>query len=262
MLSKNRIAFLRSLQQKKLRRETGLFLAEGTKTVLELMQSDLHCSALYATPEWIAAQTIDLERFSDSIEHVDHAVLERISALNSAAEVLAVFKIPQYAFSFSQSLSDYTLLLDGIRDPGNLGTLIRLADWFGIKQVVCSQDSAEIWNPKTVQATMGSLARIRCFEMDLIQLITDIQEQAKQHNHISIPVYGAFLNGNSIYKTAFSSTGIVIIGNESTGIRDEMTKSITHRITIPCYATQLGAESLNAGVAAGIICAEIRRQLN
>jgi RNA methyltransferase, TrmH family len=255
MISKNRIAFLRSLQQKKTRREQGLFVAEGTKNVLELLHSPLHCNYIVATTDWWKGRRLSRTIIADA-DTADEKEMERISALSTAPDVLAVFRIPEQTLTAENLLHGYTLVADGIRDPGNLGTLIRIADWFGISRVLCSADTAEVWNPKTVQATMGSLARVQTAEVNLPELLAEV----KVRSNGQLPVYGAFLSGTSVYETSFSSNGIIIIGSESHGISDAVKELVSQHITIPSFSTGKGAESLNAGVAAGIICAEMRRQ--
>jgi TrmH family RNA methyltransferase len=255
MISKNRIAFLRSLQQKKNRRELNLFTAEGTKTVLELLNSGLVAELVVAAPEWLQQNSAIVKK-AQTTEEADAKDLERISSLSTAPDVLAVFRIPEQTLKAADAVSGYTLAADGIRDPGNLGTLIRIADWFGIKRVLCSTDTAEIWNPKTVQASMGSLARVQTAEVNLPELLGEI----KSLSNNQLPVFGAFLSGTSVYETSFTQNGIIIIGSESHGISDAVKELVSHQITIPSFSTGKGAESLNAGVAAGIICAEMRRQ--
>ncbi|MCA6364391.1 MAG: RNA methyltransferase [Bacteroidetes bacterium] len=255
MISKNRIAFLRALQQKKTRREQGLFVAEGTKTVLELLHAALPCRYVAATQNWWHTHQLPPACKADT-DTADEKDMARISSLSTAPDVLAVFEIPAAAIAPADVLGGYTLAADGIRDPGNLGTLIRIADWFGIERVLCSGDTAEVWNPKTVQATMGSLARVQTAEVDLPAFLA---ETASLSNN-TLPVYGTFLQGQSVYSTGFAPNGIIIIGSESHGISDAVKNMVSHHITIPSFSSGQGAESLNAGVAAGIICAEMRRQ--
>lgn len=255
MISKNRIAFLRSLQQKKNRRELNLFTAEGTKTVLELLNSGLTAELVVAAPEWLEQNSAIVKK-AQTTEEADAKDLERISSLSTAPDVLAVFQIPEQTLKAPDILNGCTLAADGIRDPGNLGTLIRIADWFGIERVLCSTDTAEVWNPKTVQASMGSLARVQTAEVNLPELLSEI----KSTSNGQLPVYGAFLSGTSVYETSFTQNGIIIIGSESHGISDAVKEMVSHQITIPSFSKGRGAESLNAGVAAGIICAEMRRQ--
>jgi RNA methyltransferase, TrmH family len=255
MISKNRIAFLRALQQKKNRREQGLFVAEGTKTVLELLHASLPCRYVVATQNWLNNHPFP-QNSKPETDTATESDMARISSLSTAPDVLAVFEIPSASIAPPDVLSGYTLAADGIRDPGNLGTLIRIADWFGISRVLCSADTAEVWNPKTVQATMGSLARVQTAEVDLPAFLA---ETARLSNN-TLPVYGTFLQGQSVYGTGFAPNGIIIIGSESHGISEAVKNVVSHHITIPSFSSGQGAESLNAGVAAGIICAEMRRQ--
>lgn len=251
MLSKSRISHIRSLHQKKNRQESQTFIAEGSKLILELLGSGFIVESVYATVNW-------LQRFGDKTISAGETVtvseqeLEKISALSTAPEVLALVKIPDYKADFEKMANGFSLVLDGIRDPGNLGTIIRIADWFGIEDIVCSPDSAEVWNPKVVQASMGSIIRVRIHEENLESYFSALPKD--------LPVYGTFLNGNNIYQTSFGKKGVLVIGNESNGIRPETEKFISHKITIPSFAVNgNGAESLNAAVATAIACSEIRR---
>jgi TrmH family RNA methyltransferase len=255
MLSKNQIKFVNSLQQKKFRKEHGLFIAEGMKIVPELLRSGLQVKQIYATAEFLRSATIN-----EAIEciEVKAAELERISALSTPNEAIAVCEIPVYDLNPILLKDKLTLVLDDIKDPGNLGTIIRIADWFGIENVICSKDTADVFNPKVVQATMGSIARIQVHYIDIADFI---KEQAKELN---LPVYGALLDGKNIYTEKLSPAGLIVIGNESRGISDKIQVLITHRISIPSFSHYKSgsgeAESLNAAIATSIICSEFRRR--
>lgn len=251
MLSKARISVIRSLQQKKNRQESQAFIAEGSKLVLELLASSFNVEAVYATVDWLQRYGGKTGSAGESVA-VTAEELGRISALSTASDVLAVVKIPARQNQLSGLNNRFVLALDGIRDPGNMGTIIRIADWFGIEDIICSPDSAEIWNPKVVQASMGSIIRVNVHEQELASFFSSLPKD--------VPVYGAFLNGSDIYKTRFAPGGVLVIGNESSGIRPETEKFITEKITIPSFALNgSGAESLNAAVATAIVCSEIRR---
>ncbi|HEX4372243.1 MAG TPA: RNA methyltransferase [Puia sp.] len=241
MLVKSQVKYIQSLGQKKFRDEDGSFIAEGVKIINELLfASNTFLTGLFATENWIENNKAILKDLSpDKVNPVKESELGRISFLQTPNEVLGIFKKP--VFKSAGIEKTITLLLDEIQDPGNLGTIIRTADWFNIKKIFCSKDSADVFNPKVVQSTMGSIARVEVMHADL-QTILD--------NNSGMPVYAATLNGENIFETKKISKGFILIGNESKGIKSELLKSSVHQITIP----KLGnAESLNAAVAAGIV---------
>jgi TrmH family RNA methyltransferase len=249
MLVKSQVKYIQSLGQKKFRDQEGVFVAEGPKLVGELLNGpNLRPVSVYATKDWLedVGNSPCLRSLpASSIIELSKEELERIAAQATPNQVLAVFAKPQFPpSSFEGSVS---LLLDGIQDPGNLGTIIRIADWFGIAQVVCSRDCADVYNPKTVQSTMGSIGRVPVIVEDLEKLIGE---------HPGLPVYAAVLQGESIYKTAPVDKGMIVIGNESRGIRPELLACIRHPVTIPRIGE---AESLNAAVATGIILSHLVR---
>ena len=250
MLSKNDIKNIKSLEHKKFRTEKGLFIAEGHKTVLELT-GKFSCTLLAATQDWLDChRNIPAER----IESVTTDELKRVSLLQSPQDVLAVFRIPKSEIKMSDTAqNNLVLALDDVQDPGNLGTIIRLADWFGIKDVFCSKGTADIYNPKAVQATMGALARVRVHYTDLKQSIKELPE--------SVPVYGTFLDGEIIYDTKLSANGVIIMGNEGNGITPEIKQSVTHKLYIPNWPKGAPtSESLNVAIATAIVCSEFRRR--
>jgi RNA methyltransferase, TrmH family len=256
MLSKARIAEIRSLQQKKFRNIEKRFVAEGSKLVLELLDSYFEVDYVVASPEWLANNN---KHIPEGIERLQasHSDLERISGLTSAPEAIAVFQIPEYDFDVAEIVKKWSIVLDDIRDPGNMGTIIRIADWFGIDSIICSPESAEVWNPKVVQATMGSIKRVRIFEKNLTEFFEWVGKEKE------VPIYGTFLQGDSLNETSFGKSGILVIGNESHGISPAVEAYISQKITIPAFAhssaKQGKAESLNAAVATAIIAAAIRR---
>ncbi len=250
MLSKNDIKNIKSLEHKKFRTEKGLFIAEGHKTVLELT-GKFSCTLLAATQDWLDChRNIPAER----IESVTTDELKRASLLQSPQDVLAVFRIPKSEIKMSDTAqNNLVLALDDVQDPGNLGTIIRLADWFGIKDVFCSKGTADIYNPKAVQATMGALTRVRVHYTDLKQSIKELPE--------SVPVYGTFLDGEIIYDTKLSANGVIIMGNEGNGITPEIKQSATHKLYIPNWPKGAPtSESLNVAIATAIVCSEFRRR--
>lgn len=242
MLVKSQVKYIQSLSQKKLRDAEGVFVAEGPKIVGELLSSPLTAvRSLFALQEWV-----DANAGHPAIPYttlVTGGELERISSLATPNQVLGIFQQPAHATE-PDLRNKISLMLDTIQDPGNLGTIIRCADWFGIEHVICSRDSADIFNQKIVQSTMGSIVRVRVLYEDLVPFIS----------HHAIPVYAAALTGTDIRRLPPVKEGIILIGNESRGIHESLLAEAQHRITIPRKGE---AESLNAAVAAGIILAHV-----
>ncbi|WP_412465629.1 TrmH family RNA methyltransferase [Pedobacter sp. KLB.chiD] len=248
MLSKSQISFIKSLHQKKYRKEHGLFIVEGIKSIQEFFQSSYQIHTIFYNSE----QYHLLPKLPANINlfEVKNVELDKISTLQTPQGFLALVHIPKNnTFVPKELKNQFTLVLDGVQDPGNMGTIIRTADWFGFKNIICSADCVEIYNPKTVQATMGSLARINVYETDLPAFL--------ERN--TIPVFGALLDGESIYKTQWGTEGMVVLGNEGKGISAEVIKKINHPVTIPRVGK---AESLNVAVSAAIFCAELVRVRN
>jgi TrmH family RNA methyltransferase len=243
MISKNEIKFLRSLHQNKYRRRLGLFLAEGSINVLDYLQGPLQVEKLFAGQDWLEANKHQLSRVD--WHEVSRKEMEKITALKNPSEVLAVVKKPEYLLPEISSLDGYVLAMDGLRDPGNLGTIIRTADWFGIQDIVCSPETVDAFNPKVVQATMGSLARVRVHYTDLAAYF--------ETKPSGLNVFGAVLDGDDIRKAAKPGKGILLIGSEAHGISETLYPFINHRIRIPSAETS-GAESLNAAVATALVC--------
>lgn len=255
MLSKNQIKYINALKLKKQRAELQLFVAEGAKIVPELMHSEINVKQVYATADFIARHTFAKEM--ECVE-VKASELERISSLTTPNEVLAVCEIPHYELSVDTLKNKLTLVLDDIKDPGNMGTIIRIADWFGMEQIICSNESADIYNSKVVQATMGSIARVKVHYVDLPVFLKAASKE------VQLPVYGALLDGENVYSEKLSTEGFIVIGNESRGIGEQVLPFITHKINIPSFSKLKSnrgeAESLNAAIAASIICSEFRRR--
>lgn len=246
-LSKNKLKYIRSLKEKKYRSEHGTFVAEGNKLVCDLLPH-LKCQILVATPSFLA--TMDTSN-ADEIIEVNDSQLAQVSFLQSPQQALGIFFQPT-ADSTADIEDQLVLALDGIQDPGNLGTIVRLADWYGIKNIFCSHDTADIYNPKVVQATMGALTRVNIHYVDLIDFL---------NKNKNMPVYGTFLDGKNMYEQEITRHGIVMMGNEGNGIRPETEKFITKKLYIPNYPVgQQTSESLNVAVATAIICAEFRRR--
>ena len=248
MLSKSQISFVKSLHQKKFRKEHALFIVEGIKSVTEFLQSDYIVDTVYCTENLLPK----LGNLSQKIQPqlISSTDLDRISMLTTPQQILALVKMPVNGRFNRQNLrGNFSLVLDNVQDPGNLGTIIRTADWFGIKNIICSKDTVELYNPKVVQASMGSLPRIKIFYTNLAELLNDCP----------VPVYGALLNGESIYQTNFGNEGIVVLGNEGNGISGEILRLISKPVTIPSFGK---AESLNVAISASIICSEIKRKFS
>lgn len=247
MLSKSKMKQVRALEMKKYRDAQQLFVAEGNKLVTDLMKA-FECKWLAASPSWIEVQP-DL-RTGEVIEVRDDE-MRKISLLKTPQEVLAVFSRPTYRLDEADPNSQLILALDGIQDPGNLGTIIRLADWFGIAHVVCSTDTADAFGPKAVQATMGALAHVQIH-------YTDLAGYLQRHR---TRCYGTFLDGENLYRKKLSPNGILVMGNEGNGIRPAVEMQINERLFIPNFPEgHECAESLNVAVAAAVVCAEFRRQ--
>ena len=240
MLSKNQIKLITSLQQKKYRFVNQLFFAEGIKVIQELLESNFELVHLYSTKDDFEEVAIDKKTV------ISESDLRKISALSTANTCLAVFKI---AVEKPIIQSGLILALDSIRDPGNLGTILRLCDWFGINQIICSNETVDIYNPKVVQATMGSIARVNVNYLDLNTFIA----QSKT------PVFGTFMDGENIYKSKLPQEGIIIMGNEANGISLELEKLVKCRLSIPRFGTLQKTESLNVANATAIILSEFRR---
>lgn len=246
MLSKNTLKFIKSLHQKKFRKQEQSFFVEGSKNVTELLQSDFEITHLLFTPKFGSAHRDLLMKYEGDMVEVSEQVLESLGAFKSSTSALAVAKVKQKV-SFSAQSGDLILALDDIRDPGNLGTIIRIADWYGISKMVFSPQTADFYNPKVLQASMGSFTRIQFIYEQLPDFIA---------NSPNMPVYGAFLEGENIHQAPLTPDGIIVMGNESQGISPEVARYIGRKITIPAFGK---AESLNVAIATAIICDNFRR---
>ena len=241
MITRAEILDIKALATKQGREEQGAFIAEGEKLVDEIRHSSLRIRRILQTRPI----------FTDG-EPVSEKEMERISQLKTANSVLAVVEKPTHKLSVVQPNKSLVLALDRVQNPGNLGTIIRLADWFGISDIVCSEDCADCFNPKVVQATMGAILRVRVHYTNLPQWLA-AQRDAK--------VYGTFLEGENIYNAQLDKSGIIVMGNEGQGISDEVAKCVSHKLLIPPYpADRCGSESLNVAVATAVICSEFRRR--
>ena len=238
MLSKNQIKLITRLKQKKYRLQYGLFSVEGAKTIKELLQSHLELHALYTT------ETFNIDAKDEVL--ISENDLKRISFLTTPNKALAIFKIPD-----SKPIKNNQLVvaLDSIRDPGNLGTIIRLCDWFGITDLVCSKETVDCFNPKVIQATMGSITRVHVSYIDLKTFLKETK----------LPVFGAFMEGENVYKTELPNKGILVMGNEANGVSKEIEAVITKKISIPQFGDIQETESLNVATATAILLSEFRR---
>lgn len=241
MISKNQQKLIRALGQKKQRKLHKQFLVQGEKNVVELLNSNLTAVHVFAVPEFIEQHSEQLS--SIPVTETDEASLTKVSTLTANNSVIAIVEQPAQTVLTSKGIQ---LVLDGVSDPGNLGTIIRLADWFGIKQLILSHDCADPYNPKTISATMGSFCRINAVNADLTEYLTET----------NLPVYGAYLGGENVHQTKFEEDLILVMGSESHGIRPHLESLITKKITIPSFGQ---AESLNVAMATGIILDNVKR---
>ena len=253
MISKNQVKAIRQLENKKFRKERGLFVAEGPKVVGDLLER-MPAVMIVATEDWLQAHPAPADT---EVICVSEDELRRTSFLQHPQQVMATFRIPDLQTAPPAAAKFATgclcLALDGVRDPGNLGTIIRIADWFGIETVICSHDSADAYSPKVVQATMGSIARVKVIVTDLCALIDALPAE--------VPVYGTMLDGDNIYQTTLRNNGLLVMGNEGMGISPEVALKLTHRLLIPNYPPERAtADSLNVAIATAIACAEFRRR--
>ena len=246
MISKSQISFIQSLHQKKNRKEFGLFIVEGLKSIQEFINSEYVLDSVYHS-ENIISKLSNLSR-KIKVHEISNVELSKISLLNTPQSILALVKMPENG-DLNTKIANNTFLiaLDTIQDPGNLGTIIRTADWFGLNTIICSMDTAEVYNPKVVQASMGSLSRMRVIYTDLTDYLS----------RTTLPIFGALLDGDSVHETNFGEEGIILLGNEGNGISVELQKYIRYPVTIPKHGN---AESLNVAIAAAIFCSEIRRK--
>lgn len=231
MISKNKIKLIHSLETKKGREKAGLFVAEGPKVVNDLLHAGFTAENIF-----------------EDIEDI-----KKISFLQHPQSMLGVFKLPRNEHYTDFSITQLVLALDGVQDPGNLGTIIRVADWFGIKDIFCSLDTADCWNPKVVQATMGSIARVQLHYVDLNKMVESLPAD--------YPIYATLLDGENIYKQELSHHGMIVMGNEGKGISPILRTKINRKLYIPNYSSNEDtAESLNVAIATSIVCAEFRRR--
>jgi TrmH family RNA methyltransferase len=254
VLSKNKIKFLRSLSSKKNRYKEGVYIAEGEKLVTDLINASQKIKEVFCTEE-MALKLENLGLNNNDIYTVEVAEIKKVSNLKTATEVIAVVEISNTGVKSEELKGELSIALDGIQDPGNLGTIIRIADWFGIKNIICSDTTVDIYNPKTVQATMGAIARVSASYTHLPDFLSSALMQ-------DIPVYGTFMSGKNLFTEEFETSGIIVLGNEGKGLSSEVADIVTDKIHIPSYPLHNNtSESLNVAMAASIVCAEFRRRI-
>lgn len=240
------IKWVHSLAQKKNRDNERCFVAEGTKCVLDTLGA-FRLRGLFCTENWLRTHNIE------DADVVSSSQIERMSMLKTPTEVIAVYEMPDYDVDLSETVRSLNLALDNVQDPGNLGTIIRIADWFGINDIYCSVDTVDVYNPKVVQATMGAISRVRVHYCDLPGLFGTLKD---------VPVFGTFLDGDSIYEEKLGSNGFIVMGNEGKGISPEVEKYVDKRLLIPSYPVGVvTSESLNVGMATAIVVSEFRRRM-
>ena len=247
MIGKNTIKWVHSLEMKKNRKREGLFVAEGPKVVGDLL-SRFRLHSVFATDEWTGGDSIGADV---RLERVDDDTLRRLSFLQHPQQVVAVMEMNKEE-KVEVDADRLTIMLDGVQDPGNLGTIIRIADWFGIDSIICSPETADAYNPKVVQATMGSLGRVSVTYAPLVALLSSLPE--------TMPIYGTLLDGKDIYQSELTRGGVIIMGNEGNGISDEVRRMVTRPLLIPRFRQGESAESLNVAVATAITCSEFCRR--
>ncbi|HEX2921600.1 MAG TPA: RNA methyltransferase [Bacteroidales bacterium] len=254
MLSKNKSKFVISLQKKKVRDEENLFVIEGDKMVREFLIAGIRLKILLAKPEFIGTLNSELLRFADDVEEVSFEELRQISTLKTPHNALAVVEIKEKKIVYDDIFKELCCALEYVQDPGNLGTIIRAAAWFGIKNIVCSPDCVDIYNPRVIQASMGAILNVNVFYSDLDAFLFEARNQ-------NIPIFGTLLDGDPIYENPLGSKGIILLGNESKGVSHTLLKYVSNKIMIPRYSdAKYGIDSLNVGMAASIVFSEFRRR--
>ena len=254
MLNKSKLKLIASLQRKKSRDEEGLFVIEGDKIVREFLGSEMKIMTLIAIPEFISSLSEEKLKLAGEVIPVSYDELKKASGLKAPHNAMAIVGMPKASLTVPVDTEELLAALDFIQDPGNLGTIIRAAAWFGIKKIICSENCVDLYNPKVIQATMGALLNV-CVSY------TNMSSFLKEASDLDVPVYGTLLEGNSVYSAELGKKGIILLGNESRGISDELIPYITCRLTIPKFTeASRGIESLNAGMAASIIFSEFARR--
>jgi RNA methyltransferase, TrmH family len=253
MLSKNKIKQIQSLNRKKIRDESGLFLVEGNKMVEEALRSGFEVETLICTSEFLQIHP-EIRMRSLEIIETDSESIHKASLLQNPQDSLAIVRMPDSTKHAEDIENELILALDYIQDPGNLGTILRIADWFGIQNVICSENTVDVYNPKVVQASMGAIFRVKTKYTQLNDFLNKIKDSGT-------PVYGTFLEGENIYTEKLTRNGILILGNEGNGISESVAKFVTQKLLIPSFSTETNKpESLNVAIATAICCSEFRRR--
>jgi TrmH family RNA methyltransferase len=254
MISKNKSKFITALQKKKNRDDENLFVIEGDKLVREFLNANIRLKILAAKAEFINSLPSEKLKLADETEIVSYEELRQMSSLKTAHNALAVVEKDDSEINHDQVFRQLCVALDGIQDPGNLGTIIRAAAWFGIPSIVCSKDSVDVYNPKVIQASMGAILHVKVFYTGLAEFLTEAREK-------KIPVFGTMLEGDSVYSQSLGKKGIILLGNESKGISAELIPLVSDRIFIPGKgSSKPGIDSLNVGMAASIVFSEFTRR--
>lgn len=255
MISKSQKKYISQLTNKKFREKEGLFIAEGKKIIEEVLLSEIIVEHLYASEGFLQKHSGSINSKRIKSTPITDIELKIISCLKEPDDALAICRIPEYDFTFSKNTSDLIIYIDDIRDPGNLGSIIRICDWFGVKKIICSPGTVDLYNPKTIQSTMGSFLRTNVFYMELEKLI----EKQKILTGTEITIYGATMEGTNIYRENELHSGVIVIGNEANGISPKNINLIDRKICIP-KTNSKGPESLNAAIATALILGEFRRR--
>jgi rRNA methylases len=253
MLSKNKIKLIKSLDSKKERFAQGLFVAEGDKIVTEAIDSKFTIEFLAGTEEWLTQNKLTLPNCKEKIQ-ISEDELKKISFQKTPQHVMCLVKIPERLLNLELIKENLVLVLDNVQDPGNLGTIIRIADWFGIEHIICNLQTADVYNPKVVQASMGAVFRVKLYYEDLDSILPRIKK-------LGAPIFGTTLTGENIYNATLPSNGFIMMGNESNGIDPSRLSFLDNQLFIPFYpAEEKRSESLNVAIATAIICSEFRRR--
>ncbi len=254
MISKNKTKLIIALQKKKTRDEEGLFVIEGDKLVREFLASEHPVKHLIAKAEFLHSLSGSLTKYADEIDEISYEDLKQISTLKTPHNALAVIPMPERKMNTGKILNGLTTVLNNVQDPGNLGTIIRAAGWFGISNIVCSNDCVDVYNPKVIQASMGAILHVNVFYSDLNEFLSEAQEK-------KVSIFGTMLEGESIYTTDLTDKGIIMFGNESKGISEELIQYINKKIMIPKFSSaSYGIDSLNVGMAASVVFSEFKRR--
>jgi RNA methyltransferase, TrmH family len=254
MISRNKAKFIISLQKKKVRDEEGFYVIEGDKLVKEFLAAKIRLSSVVAKAEFLKSIPDDLTGFAGEVTEVTYEELKQISTLKTPHNALAIVPIPENCLEVNDITDSLSVALDFVQDPGNLGTIIRAAAWFGIKNIICSQNCVDVYNPKVIQSTMGAILHVNVFYCDLTTFLVQVLENKMQ-------VFGTLLDGTPIYEHKLDSKGVILLGNESKGISEELKPFITGKIKIPGAHNALpGIESLNVGMAASVVFSEFMRR--